>query len=538
MIYPQKFITRKLLILFFLSLIAVWPFFRKGFFESHDGEWMVIRFSAFHQTLANGQFPVRFVDRLNNNFGYPVMNFLYPLPFYLSEIPKIIGFNFINSVKITFVLSTIFSVPFMYWALLQFFSKEASLAGTIVYLFIPYRFVDLYVRGSIGESVAFAFIPLILGSIIKISKGEKVYLPILSASTALLILAHNVIAVLFLPILILLSLFIIQTEKLKIIGAFLFGLLISAFFWLPALYDLQFVKLPHIKVSNVSDHLVPFSKLVIPSWGFGPSPQDANGFSVQLGIVAIALFISAAYFQFVTKKKSSLIIFLLIIFLACSWLMTKSSSFFWENIPHVSIIQFPWRLLSLIVFTSAILAAFTVDSAKKDKLAITILLIGASIISTVVYTKPSKFVNRGDGYYSTNEDTTTVKDEYMPIWVLEKSGNRAEQKIEVEKPAQIASSIIRPTKYEAEINTPENTSVKVNTIYFPGWQAYVDKKIAKINYLNNPNGLITFELPRGDHQVIIVYGKTPAHLFSEIVSMLALIGTGLYFLILWRKENS
>src|SRR3989338_3972110 len=76
------------------SLIALWPFFKKGYFESHDGEWMVIRFSAFHQTLASGQIPVRFVDRLNNNYGYPVLNFLYPLPFYLAEIPKLLGFEF------------------------------------------------------------------------------------------------------------------------------------------------------------------------------------------------------------------------------------------------------------------------------------------------------------------------------------------------------------------------------------------------------------------------------------------------------------
>src|SRR3989344_8938078 len=62
--------------LIFVSLIALWPFFRKGFYTSHDGEWMIIRFTAFHQTLAAGQFPVRFVDRLNNNYGYPVLNFL------------------------------------------------------------------------------------------------------------------------------------------------------------------------------------------------------------------------------------------------------------------------------------------------------------------------------------------------------------------------------------------------------------------------------------------------------------------------------
>jgi len=98
-----------LLFVFCISLISIWPFFKKGYFESHDGEWMVIRFSAFHQTLADGQFPVRFVDRLNNNYGYPVLNFLYPLPFYLAEIPKILGFGFVDSIKIVFAASAIAS---------------------------------------------------------------------------------------------------------------------------------------------------------------------------------------------------------------------------------------------------------------------------------------------------------------------------------------------------------------------------------------------------------------------------------------------
>src|SRR3990167_948271 len=98
-----------LLVVIAISLIGMWPFFKKGYFESQDGEWMVIRFSAFHQTLASGQFPVRFVDRLNNNYGYPVSNFLYPLPFYLAEVPKILGLGFVDSIKTVFVISTVAS---------------------------------------------------------------------------------------------------------------------------------------------------------------------------------------------------------------------------------------------------------------------------------------------------------------------------------------------------------------------------------------------------------------------------------------------
>ena len=104
-----------------LSLASLWPFFRNGFFETHDGHWWIIRFSAFHQALVAGQFPVRFVDRLNNNFGYPVLNFNYPLPFYLAEIPKVFGANFILSIKIVFVASALLSPLLMFWALSRVF---------------------------------------------------------------------------------------------------------------------------------------------------------------------------------------------------------------------------------------------------------------------------------------------------------------------------------------------------------------------------------------------------------------------------------
>src|SRR3972149_11730486 len=434
-----------LVLILVLSTIAVWPFFRRGFFESHDGEWMVIRFSAFHQTFAGGQFPVRFVDRLNNNYGYPVLNFLYPLPFYLAEIPKVLGFSFVDSIKIIFVVSTVTSSLAMYWALSQFFSARASLAGAIVYLFTPYRFVDLYVRGSLGENLAFAVIPLVAGCIFKIAKGSKLYLPLLSISIASLILSHNVIAILFLPFFLIITLILIGKERIKTVASFILGILVSTFFWLPALYDLRFVRLSQIGVSNIADHLVTPLNLVVPSWGYGPNPNDSSGLSVQFGIVTLAIFLSAAYLRWKMKTKKLIIDIFLVIFVLTFFLKTKSSLLIWQNLPFIDVIQFPWRLLSLIVFISAFLAAYVITVAKGKKTVLSLLIISVSIISTLVYTKPSAFVNRGEGFYSTNEDSTAVRDEYLPVWAQEKPANRANQKIEViEGDAKIEQVIVKP----------------------------------------------------------------------------------------------
>ena len=525
-----------LFIILVLSLLALWPFFKKGYFETHDGDWMIIRLSAFHQTLTAGQFPVRFVDRLNNNFGYPVFNFLYPLPFYFAEIPKLLGFNFQGSIKIVTVAVTLGSTLAMYWALSQKFKKEASFAGAITYLFAPYRFVDLYVRGSFGENVAFLFIPLVLGLILKLADGNKLFLPILSFAITGLVLSHNVMAVLFLPVLFVIGLILTEKSRLNIFLGFLGGVAISLFYWLPALYDLNFVKFSQIKISEITDHLTTFNRLIIPSWGFGPLPQGLESFSPQIGLAAIAIFISAVAFRIFENKKNLFIDFFLILFLLSAILMLNVSEPFWNLVPLVDVIQFPWRLLSLVVFASAMLTAYVIGKNNKRHI-VALIIILAAVISTVVYTKPKAFVERPDSFYSTNEGTTTVRDEYMPIWVLEKPEQRALQKIEVEAPAEIVSSDINPAKYQAQIRTPNEIDVKVNTIYFPGWQVDVDGTRQTIDY-QNKHGLITFSLPKGRHEVIIKYGKTPVHLASEILSLLALVGAGGYFFFIWRKQNS
>ena len=523
-----------LILLFLLSLISVWPFFKKGYFESHDGEWMVIRFSAFHQTLRSGQFPVRYTERLNNNYGYSVLNFLYPLPFYAAEVPKLIGFNFVTSIKVIFVITTIASALGMFWALSQILSTKAAFGGSILYLYTPYRFVDLYVRGSLGENFAFALLPLVLGCIFKIAKGKWKFIPVLSISVALLVTAHNVIAFIFLPIFLIKSFIVIKKDRLKVIAAFSLGILISTFFWFPALYDLKYVRLSQIKVSEISDHLVPIRNLVVPSWGYGPTPGSQNGLSTQLGIVSLFVFVSVVFLVFSKQIKDKLIYFYLAVFIISAFLMTNFSLLVWQNVPGLDVIQFPWRLLSLVIFSSSLLLAYLLNfSKRKDILVLMIVL--AAISSTFFYIKPVAFVERSDSYYTTNEDTTTVRDEYLPLWVKEKP-ERVSTKIELLGPGEVITKSEKTLNYQAKIKSGEGTSVQINTIYFPSFQVFIDNQKASFSY-DNPKGLVNFQLPKGEHEVIIKYTRSPVHLASEIISLAALLITGLFFIVLWRNKK-
>jgi hypothetical protein len=140
----NKYLIILLLILFILP--GIWALLQPGFFLSDDGEWMVIRFSAFYENLVNGQFPVRFLSRLNNGFGYPVADFLYPLFMYIGAPIHYLGASFVDTIKIILGGSLALSGVFAFLWLRKIFGNAASFTGALVYTLFPYTKEGLLVR--------------------------------------------------------------------------------------------------------------------------------------------------------------------------------------------------------------------------------------------------------------------------------------------------------------------------------------------------------------------------------------------------------
>ncbi len=526
--FKKSSITPVILIIVF-SFIIIWPFFKNGYFKTDDGEWMIIRFSAFHQTLIAGQLPVRFIERLNNNYGYPVTNFLYPLPFYLAEVLYLLTKNFTLSIKILYVISTFLSGLLMYWALRQKFNIAPSTLGAIYYLFFPYRLIDLYVRGSLGEVVALAFAPLALGAIIKISEGKKIFYPILAVTLAILITSHNVIAATLLPFLTII-LIILNKKNLQLtILTLLLGAGLAAFYWIPAIYDLRYVRLLSVNVSNPVEYLAKIENI------FSPLPISSKSIDLYpyIGLSIIPIILCAIYLWF-KNKKDTLALVSTVVILICIFMMTNFSKLIWENVYLINVIQFPWRLSATVMFFSSILAAYVFHEIKHflPKLIIFLLL----ILSIVHLLQPKEYTNMDDSYYSTNEDTTTVKDEYLPIWVDEKPSQRANEKFVQNNNILFEQVETKPSSYKTMAHVLNPTVLVINTIYFPGHEVKVNNKNVTI-MPTQKNGLISLELPSGKHEVIIKYGKTPIHKISETVSLISILLTVFVIIYQWRKKD-
>src|SRR3989338_9658111 len=162
----EKYINRFWWIILLILLIpAVKALFVGGFYGASD-ELHVAWLYEIERSLLSGKIPPRFVPDLSFGFGYPLFNFIFPLPFYIAEIFHALGFSLVDSIKFLFFLTIPLSGIFMYFLLNQFTSKNLSLAGALLYIYTPYRSVDLYVRGAIGEIISFVFLPLILLSFI------------------------------------------------------------------------------------------------------------------------------------------------------------------------------------------------------------------------------------------------------------------------------------------------------------------------------------------------------------------------------------
>ena len=388
-----------LILVVVVSIPAILNLLQPGFPLTDDGNWMVIRFSAFYESLKAGQFPVRFLMRLNNGYGYPVSDFLYPLFMYLATPLQILGIGFVNSIKAILILSLISSSIFTFLWLRKLFDDLSSFVGSFFYTFFPYHLFDVYKRGSVGEVLSLSVLPFVLWQI------ERKSLFWSSVGISFLILSHNSLAVLFLSVILIymfINIYLTDNKKallIKYLSILVFGFGLSSFFAIPAVFDLQYTVFNKTVVSDFTQHFSGLGLIGLPS-----------------ALVIICTFI-LIFTKHIKIKTQKLTLVFLTLSLISIFLAIPQSELIWKILP-VSFIQFPFRVLSLTVLSISFLAACIIFVLpKKHKIFMTVMLLIIVLVYSLPYLKVTSIQNYPDTFYSTNQDTTTVKNEYMPKWV-------------------------------------------------------------------------------------------------------------------------
>ncbi len=533
----MRFVNFYLPVLLFSILISIpllIPYIHPGYFPTHDGEWAVVRLSDMFRALRDLQIPARYSGNLNFGYGYPLFNFTYPFPYYLGVGIHMFGLGFVETVKLMFAITIPVSAFFMFLASRKIWGNNwAGLISSVLYLYFPYRLVDLFVRGSIGESFAFMLFPIIIFSLASLlKKPNSLFFKFLGGfSYAALISSHNIMGILFTLTLGLFFIGSLGKKDFAIFKNYLFvlisGLGLSAFFWIPALLEKGNILLSLVPIADRNLYFVSFSKLLKSPWGYGTPTDPVSPFTYQIGwpflivlgmVLLIFMLRKIGFIGKVNNEKGAIVLFLG--FFVFSFLLFKESRLVWK-LPLLSEINYPWVILSQLGLIVSVLSGY-LSNYKYFRISGFVIILLALILY-IPLSKPSIYVDRGEGFYFTNDATTTSSNELMPLWVKKQPTQRQNEKVEILKGMGTVGNITfnsKMTSFSAKME--EDGIARINTIYYPGWNINVDGIKKEINY-NNSMGTMEFELPRGTHVVNASFVETPLRMVSNIVTILTLI---------------
>lgn len=540
----KKLISITLLLLV-LSFYTYKPLFNGKLFSVHD-DTQPARVLQLANALKDSHIPPRWSKDLGYGLGYPLFNFYAPLPYYIGAGVYLISNNIIYSTLAMYLIGIIIAPISMYFLLKKIFGSLSAIAGSLIYTYAPYHAVEIFVRGAVGEYWAFGLIPLVILFLIKTYQHKSLFNITTGALLyAALILSHNILAMIFtiMTIPLLLSVLIINwynknhLSSIKaVIISILFGLLLSSFFWLPAISESSFTNIKSIVTggSNYQDHFLYLDQLWDSSWGFaGSAPGRNDGMSFKIGkiqiftgILGILVF---AYLIYSRQLKKNRIIgwSVILCFLMASVFMTLHvSRWLWLSADTIlKYIQFPWRFIVFILVGLTLFSGFTMNiiKNKKIRLLFSFLIIILLIKTNSKYFNPQYYQNASSDYYQSNvyyNITSKISDEYLPQNFTKPGNSFLKDRLIENVWIQYSINEEKTTLVNFDIYAPEKTNLLINKTYYPSWQSYLNGQ--KVQYVNN-SGRISISTVSGLQNIILLNNGTITQIFSNSLSIFTML---------------
>lgn len=558
--------------LLLIGLVGVRALFHRGFYTSHDGRHQIIRLMHFHQGLVDNQMPVRWAGTAFEGYGYPLFTFTYRLPFWIAEGWYLIFRNLGGAIKFTFVITYLTSGLAMYWFTSKIWSsKLASFLSSILYLWAPYRFVDIFVRAALGEAVTFVFIPLIFLGFFNLTRQKRkcFWIIVTAFSLAGLILSHAMVLGLWLiPLGLWFGLNFYQSKDKKnyLLSSILAGLLslfLTAYYWLPAMVERKYVKFSGILGEYYKAHFVTLRQLLYSKWGYGFSmPGTADDMmSFQVGIaqwlvVGVSLLFLMFFFLLKRVRKFKkfvevvprlgrdspqglkVLVFWQIIFFLSIYLMLPYSKWFYQWSKRFLAIDIPWRFLGISVFSASALFGGLIMIIKNNflKWCFISLVLFLTFYGNRNHLRVNKYIYLPDSEYWQSTETSNEYDDYTPYWF---SPNELDSKkfqlltLKGESNNKLLERKSNFFQFYSEVGL-EKAEIITRVAYYPGWQIFIDGKRENINH---KGGKIKVSLDKGNHLITIIFRETNLRRFCNWLSFSTLIFvTG--FLIKYGRYKS
>ena len=272
--------------------------------------------------------------------------------------------------------------------------------------------------------------------------------------------------------------------------------------------------------------------LVVDYWG-------AGRFHLALWqAVVFVLSVIAIPFQ-AAKMRFALILLAGLTVVALALQLTVARAF-WETLPLVRFIQFPWRLLGLVSFcvamlTGSIFLLRPLRGTPGTILAVALLLL--IVLAGLLRLRPdlspiwskvrNEQINQLDLFERGRVGFALFTD-YTPKDLQIPSANLAQPRspdmprsepLAGKPQVQVLSE--GPTHLQVQVQGDASVPLRLHRIFFPGWRASIDGERLPVGS-SGPLGLITAEVPPGTHQVEFRFGNTPVRWIALAISLVSL----------------
>jgi len=530
-----------LILIFVLGLSISWPLFKSGYF-SHQDDLHIIRIVEMRKCFSDLQIPCRWVPDMGWGNGFPLFNFYGVAAYYLGAIISYF-IGFIATSKLLFFVALTAGSFGIYFLVKDLWGKYAGLTSAVLYLFAPYKALDIYVRGALTESMALAIIPFVL-----YFGYRKKYVPFI-LTLFLFLITHNIMTIVFLPVIFIWMFYLLYLSKFKdlklVILSFIVAFGLSAFFVLPAFLEKDLVQTESLTRFELDyrANFISIKQLFLDRvWGYGTSiPGPEGGMNFQIGwphwLLAL-LSISVIFFKKVEKKTKYLILTIFLIFLMSTFMTHIRSAFIWEKISILSFFQFPWRWLSLSILISSVLGGFTITLVKeKYRKYITTFIIIITIILNWGYFKPREFYNitesqKLSGELWENQRKGAVLD-YLPKTALEPREAAPSLPIIVSGEAKVINFVNHSNNWKFNVEVIKDSQIDIPVYYFPNWEVKINGKSYPSRH-DNLLGRISINLSTGNYEVEGNFKNTPLRTIANMISLISLVG----FILIWRKRKN
>ena len=380
--------------------------------------------------------------------------------------------------------------------------------------------------------------------------------------------------------------------SLYTLGSGALGLALSAIYLVPMLAELRHVKVEQWTAFNYDygQHFVYFAQLLSPLWDYGYSgPGLEDGMSFQLGAVTAVLVVFGGWRTLAGRfPHRGTALFFLVATAFIVWLMSPAAQFVWRVLPVASLVQFPWRLLGLSALTISVVAGSLVaggsrgageqgspsaslrtgrgagiqgaatpsglspDSPIPDSLSpvllVLLLVIILGSISYILpqYTPVEAWRERPEAVIRWSRFSTADRVAMVAHTDEQPTTGPMELQYLTGEPLDVATLLdgmgtIKTLRHggasdELLVDADGPVTAQFYTYDYPGWRVTIDGRTVPHRH-EPPYGLITVDVPDGEHRVTLRMGSTPPRIVGGVISLVAAlaIGLGLFGEAIWRR---